>query len=51
MNIPCPECKGSGTETQETYSDDGFYDITFIDCRNCKGTGEIVPLEEENDTE
>lgn len=45
-NIPCPECQGSRTETRETCSDDGFYEITFIDCQNCKGTGEIVPLDE-----
>jgi len=51
MNIPCPECKGSGFEEREEISASGSYMHESIDCRNCNGTGEIVPLLEEKDTE
>ena len=42
--IPCPECQGSGTEEHEELSDAGVYVCYTEDCKNCAGTGHIVPL-------
>lgn len=51
--IDCPECDGNGTQEQEVYvkqgftNDYGFPDSEVTECRNCAGTGQIEPLEDD----
>ena len=53
MSINCPECAGLGEVEYDRpvrdFVNGGEYESYWADCKNCNGSGQIEPLEEDED--